>query len=125
MEEMVKELKKIVSFKDNTSEGDIVLIAIENPKSVVYALVTHIERDEQKKEEWWHLTMHILGVPPQKVTWTLREAQFTGKDIFTMGNEGRFMQAIELNSPTPGGKIRETKNNRKPPKKKTALRVVK
>jgi hypothetical protein len=42
-----------------------------------------------------------------------------------MGNEGRFMQAIELNSPTPGGKIRETKNNRKPPKKKTALRVVK
>ena len=51
MENLVTELKSVVPFKDSTSEGDVVLIAIENPKSVVYALVTNIERDEEKKEE--------------------------------------------------------------------------
>lgn len=96
MEKIVKELKQIVPFKETTTEGDLVLIAIESPKSVVYAIVTDICRDESKKSEWWQVSMQILSVPPQKVTWTLREAQFTGAEIFTMGDEGRFIQAVNL-----------------------------
>ncbi len=125
MEEIVEELRKIVSFKESTSEGDVVLIAIENPKSVVYALVTNIERDESKKGEWWHLSMHILSVPPQEATWTLREPQFTGKEVFSMGNEGRFMQAIDLNFPAPEKIIPTQDSKNKSPKKKTTLRLVK
>ncbi len=128
MEEIVKELKQIVPFKETTTVGDLLLIAIENPKSVVYAIVTEISRDDSKRQEWWHVTMHILSVPPQKVTWTLREAQFTGKEIFTMGDEGRFIQAVELEE---AGHLKEEHTNlkkkKKPSKKahKSPLRVVK
>jgi hypothetical protein len=128
MEDIVKELKKIVPFKETTTVGNLVLIAIENPKSVVYGIVTEISRDDSKRQEWWHLSMHILSVPPQKVTWTLRETQFTGKEIFTMGDEGRFIQAVELEE---AGHLEEQinlkKKKKKPSKKahKSPLRVVK
>jgi len=105
MEEIVKELRRIVSFKDTTVAGDLVLIAIEEPKSVVYAIVSEIIRDDSKKEEWWLVTMQILSVPPQQVTWTLREAQFTGAEIFTMGDEGRFIQAVNLHNSGPVGSV--------------------
>ena len=125
MDDMVKELRKVVPFKETTSEGDIVLIAIEKPKSILYALVENIDRDQEKREEWWNFTMHLLSVPPQKVTWILREPQFTGKEIFTMGNEGRFMQAVELNSPVPDKKAKKKVSQQKTPKKTTTLRRVK
>lgn len=96
MEGIVKELKKIVPFKSTTSVGDIVLIAVENPKSVIYAIVVDIVRDDSRRDEWWHLTMNILSVPPQQVTWTLREPQFTGQEIFTMNDEGRYIQAVRM-----------------------------
>jgi hypothetical protein len=38
----------------------------------------------------------MLTVPLQKMTWTLRTAQMTGKDIFTMGGEERFVQAVDF-----------------------------
>jgi hypothetical protein len=127
MEDIVKELKQIVPFKETTAIGDHVLIAIENPKSVVYAIVNDICRDDSKKQEWWHLTMQILSVPPQKVTWTLRETQFTGKEIFTMGDEGRFIQAVELEETAPVKEVPVKQNKKKPSKKAkiSPLRVVK
>lgn len=96
METMVQELKKIISFKDGTVPGDLILVAIERNKSVFYALVTDIVRDESRRDEWWHVTMQVLGVPPQEVVWTLREPQFTGKEIFTMEGDGRFMKAVDF-----------------------------
>jgi hypothetical protein len=126
MEKIVQELRKIVPFKDNTSEGDVVLIAMEKPKALVYAIVTKVERDEAKKGgEWWSLTMQVLSVPPQETTWILREPQFTGKEIFTMGNEGRFMQAINLKSPVVEPKSPANKSPKSVSKPKTTLRLVK
>ena len=104
MEEIVRELKKVVNFKDSTRVGDVVLVAIENPRSVFYAVVTGITRDENKRDEWWHVAMSILSVPPQEVVWTLREAQFTGREIFTMANDGRFMKAVDFSGRRDGGK---------------------
>jgi hypothetical protein len=126
MEKIVQELRKIVPFKDNTSEGDVVLIAMEKPKALVYAIVTKVERDEAKKGgEWWSLTMQVLSVPPQETTWILREPQFTGKEIFTMGNEGRFMQAVNLKSPVVEPKSPANKSPKEISKSKTTLRLVK
>lgn len=132
MEEIVKELKRIVSFKETTVEGDLVLIAIESPKSVVYAIVSEISPDESRKSEWWKLTMQILSVPPQKVTWTLREPQFTGKEIFTMGDEGRFIQAVNLLPDRPNSQPPGNNDQNKTPKrtahkkaKNSSLRVIK
>jgi len=99
MEKMLGELEKVFSFKDTTGPGDIVLVVMENPEAVFYARVASIERDLSKRDEWWHVTMDILSLPPQKVTWTLREPQFTGQEIFTMGGDKRFVKALDFGEP--------------------------
>ncbi len=96
MEAIVNELKKVVSFKPTTVIGDVVLVVAEEPNSMIYALVTDFERDQGKRDEWWQVSLQILSVPPQKVTWTLRTPQFTGQEIFTMGGEKRFVAAIDF-----------------------------
>jgi len=102
MQELVTELRKHVPFKDSTAPGDLVLIAAENPRMLVYARVEGIELDKSRKDSWWHITMHLLTVPPQLIVWTLREAQFTGREIFSMGGDERFMQAVRLEAPLAG-----------------------
>ncbi|AGF79741.1 hypothetical protein UWK_03214 [Desulfocapsa sulfexigens DSM 10523] len=96
MEKLVAELEQIVPFKESTDIGDLVLIVAKEPQMLVYALVTDIERDPTRKDEWWHLSLTFLTVPPQETTWTLRTAQMTGKEIFTMGGEKRFVKAVNL-----------------------------
>jgi hypothetical protein len=45
----------------------------------------------------------MLAIPLQTVVWTLRTPQFTGQEIFTMGGEGRFIQALRFDP--PGGSV--------------------
>ena len=96
LQELVTELKKHVVFKESTGPGDLVLIAADNPRMLVYARVDAIEPDPGRKDSWWHVTLQLLTVPPQLIVWTLREPQFTGREIFTMGGDQRFMQAVQL-----------------------------
>lgn len=96
MEALVEELKKIVTLKPTTDIGDIIIMVIEEPQSLIYGLVTDIERDEHKKDEWWHVSLTLLSMPPQKTTITLRTSQFTGEEIFTMGGDKRFIAAVDL-----------------------------
>jgi hypothetical protein len=112
MESMVQELKKIITFKKTTAPGDLLLVAVEKSKSVFYALLTDIVRNANHHDEWWDLTLQILSVPPQQAIWTLREPQFTGQEIFTMGGDGRFMQAVDLTATEP---VPEKTNPRKKP----------
>jgi hypothetical protein len=123
METMVQELKKIMPFKNSTAPGDVVLVAVENSKSVFYALVADIVRDDTRRDEWWHVTMHILSVPPQQVVWTLREAQFTGQETFTMAGDGRFMQAVEFPKAAPASD--PPAPGKKAAKARPALKLVK
>ena len=101
LEKLVEELKSITPFKDSTGVGDVVLIASEQPRLILYAKVISIERDPSKKEEWWHLGLTFLTVPLQHVIWTLRTAQMTGQEIFTMGGEKRFFQAVTIGAEPP------------------------
>ena len=127
MEKLVLELRKAFAFKETTITGDVVIIAAKEPQMLVYAVVGDITRDGTRKEEWWHVTFHILTMPPQTVVWTLRTPQFTGQEIFTMGGEGRFVKAIALGqeppvqppAPKPAAPTESGKE------KKTSLRVVK
>ncbi|HBI14149.1 MAG TPA: hypothetical protein DDY20_01275 [Desulfobulbaceae bacterium] len=96
LQELVTELKKHVAFKKTTAPGDLVLIAADNPRMLVYARVEAVEPDTGRKDSWWHVTMQMLTVPPQLLVWTLREPQFTGRELFTMGGDQRFMQALLL-----------------------------
>ncbi len=96
MNKIVKELKQLIAFKKTTEVGDVVLIAAKEPKMLFYAYVNGIERDGSRKDEWWHLHLTLLSVPLQKITWTLRTEQMTGEEIFTMGGEERFLQAVDV-----------------------------
>jgi len=96
MEKLLEEIKTVVPFKTDTDIGDVVLVVGQNPQMVMYGIVTSIERDKHKKDEWWNIGLTFLTVPLQKVVWTLRKEQMTGREIFTMGGDKRFFQAVEL-----------------------------
>ncbi|MDY0389810.1 hypothetical protein [Desulfobulbus oligotrophicus] len=124
MEQLITELKKILPFKPATGIGDIVLIVAKEPRLLVYAFVGDIVRDRTRRDEWWHVTLHLLSVPIQTLTWTLRTPQFTGQEIFTMEGKERFVQAVQIHSPEPqpslesGDQIQDTARTR-------GLRIVK
>lgn len=124
MEQLVAELKKILPLQGTTIEGDIVVVAAKNPQMLVYARVGTILRDQTRKAEWWHVTLHLLTIPLQTVTWTLRTPQFTGQEIFTMGGEGRFIQAVRLVNP-PAPVPAPSPGDGTPSKRPTGLRIVK
>lgn len=110
LEMLVEELKAVIPFKETTEVGDIVLVASEQPQMLLYGLITSIERDPGKKDEWWHIGLSFLTVPLQNVVWTLRTAQMTGQEIFTMGGEKRFFKAVGIgakNALKPMGKSKE------------------
>ncbi|MBC8209271.1 MAG: hypothetical protein H8E79_08920 [Desulfobulbaceae bacterium] len=96
MDQLVNELQKLMPFKDTIDIGDIVMIAGEKPQMLTYALVRSIEADVTRRDEWWHLGLTFLLVPPQEVTWTLRTEQMTGMEIFTMGGDKRFIKAVDF-----------------------------
>jgi hypothetical protein len=112
MEKIVSDLKKIMPFKDTVKIGDIVMIAAKKPQMLVYALVSDIIKDNTKRGEWWHVSMHILSLPPRKITWILRTEQMTGHEIFTMDGEERFMKAVVFDTKKSPGKD-DTKQDNK------------
>ena len=122
MEKLLQELKAVIPLKSDTGSGDIVMIVGENPQMIIYGVVTSIERDPSKKDEWWNIGLTILTVPLQKVVWTLRTEQMTGKEIFTMGGEKRFFQAVDLDR----GVLRPASHHKEPrPGKGSKLKRVK
>ena len=121
MEKIVSDLKKLVPFKDTVEIGDIVLIAAKKPQMLVYALVSDIVRDDTKSDEWWHVSMHVLSLPPRKITWILRTEQMLGHEIFTMDGEERFMKAVVFDTNKPPVRDETQQDN----KDKASLRRIK
>jgi len=122
MEELIEELKRVVKFRDTTDDGDIVLIVTENPQAFLYGIVKGFERDDSRRDEWWHVSLQLLTVPPSQAVWTLRREQFTGQEIFTMGGNKRFIKAVDLESIQPAP-APEDKSEKKP--ERPQLKVVK
>lgn len=96
MQKIIDELKQLVTFKDTTDVGDIVLVVAKEPQMLMYARVSRIERDSSRRDEWWHVHLTMLTIPLQDMVWTLRTGQLTGQEIFTMGGEERFVKAVEF-----------------------------
>jgi len=121
MDKIVNDLKRLVTFKETIKTGDIVLIAAKKPQMLVYAVVSNIVRDDTKRDEWWHVSMHILSLPPRDVTWTLRREQMTGQEIFAMDGEPRFMKAVDFGAKHPSPQ----KGPQQPTRGKRSLRRIK
>ena len=124
MEKLAADLKKIMPFKDTTEPGDIVLIAAREPEMLVYALVGEILRDETRKEEWWHVTLHILTVPPQTVVWTLLEPRSSPAARFSPWPARPFRQGRGVRRAAPSRSRRRRRGRTRAPGG-NPLRVVK
>ncbi|MGB5685939.1 MAG: hypothetical protein WBM35_09010 [Candidatus Electrothrix sp.] len=125
MEKILKELKKLVPFKKTTDVGDIVLVVVEETEGAGYALITGIEPDYTRKDEWWEVHMQLLSVPPQPLVWTLRTAQFTGQETFTMGGKGRFVQAVHFETEGKKAGVLPLSEIKAGTEKKGGLRLIK
>lgn len=74
-----------------TTENDLVLIHFEdNP--LVFARVERIVPDA--KPDWYHITLLMLQVPLQTVTWILRDVYING-ETFTMNGKAMRLEKVE------------------------------
>ena len=77
-------------------EGEVVLIYY-NEHPGVFARIESIEADI--KRGWHHVTMLLLTVPAQTVTWILRETYIDGEP-FTMGGIPMRLEEVKKVLPT-------------------------
>ena len=80
-----------------TTENDLVLIHFEdNP--LVFARVERIEPDA--KPDWYHVTLLMLQVPLQTVTWILKDVYING-ETFTMNGKAMRLEKVESPADRP------------------------
>ena len=75
-------------------EGDVVLI-YHRDKPMVYARIEAIRADY--KQDWFHVTLLLLTIPAQAVTWILKEDYINGNP-FTMGGQSMRLEKVERGS---------------------------
>jgi hypothetical protein len=78
-------------------EGDLVLIHYQD-QPVAYARIEGINPDI--KRDWYQVTLLLLTIPAQSVTWILRDEYINGTS-FTMG--GQTMRLEKMKRVFPGG----------------------
>ena len=71
-------------------ENDLVLIHHED-QPVLFARIEAILPDN--KPGWYHVTLLLLQVPPQVVTWILRDAYIDGQE-FTMNGQRMRLEKV-------------------------------
>ena len=72
-------------------EGDVLLIYHEN-NPTVFARVEDVSPDIKK--DWYHITLLLLTLPTQMVTWILKDAYIEGEE-FTMGGQPMRLEAVK------------------------------
>lgn len=72
-------------------EGDVLLIYHEN-NPTVFAQVEDISPDIKKN--WYHITLLLLTLPTQMVTWILKDIYIEGEE-FTMGGKLMRLEAVK------------------------------
>jgi hypothetical protein len=100
------------------AEKDLVLIYYED-KPLSFARIEAIEPDH--KPSWYHVSLLLLQVPVQTVTWILRDAYIDGTE-FTMN--GKRMRLEKVESPAPAAAPQDPPDPKKPPRDLTAAKVI-
>ena len=82
--------------KDMAIENDLVLIYFEdNPLS--FARIESILPDS--KPDWYHVTLLLLQIPVQVVTWILRDVYISGSEFTMNGKRMRLEKVVVPNEP--------------------------
>jgi len=89
--------------EDNTAnrEGDVVLIHYQD-QPMAYARIEEISPD--LKKDWYQVTLLLLTLPAQSVTWILRDEYINGSS-FTMGGQAMRLEKVKrvFSGGTPQG----------------------
>jgi hypothetical protein len=72
-------------------EGDVVLVHYQD-KPAIYARIEEIQPDIKK--DWYQVTLLLLTIPAQTVTWILREEYINGTP-FTMGGQPMRLEEVK------------------------------
>ncbi len=80
------------------TENDIVLIYLED-EPLSYARVEDILADS--KPDWYHVKLLLLQVPPQIVTWILRDIYIEGAEFTMQGKRMRLEKVVVPDEPQP------------------------
>lgn len=72
-------------------ENDVVLIHFED-KPLLFARIERIIPDH--KPNWYHVSLLLLQIPPQLVTWILRDVYIDGEE-FTMNGQRMRLERVE------------------------------
>ncbi|OQY46615.1 MAG: hypothetical protein B6240_07030 [Desulfobacteraceae bacterium 4572_87] len=96
------------------NEGDVILIYHENSPTV-FARVEDISPDIKK--DWYHITLLLLTLPTQQVTWILKDAYIGGEE-FTMGGKPMRLEAVKRVMLEEVKKQPIKKNEEKAPRKR-------
>jgi hypothetical protein len=79
-----------------SSENDLILIYYEeNPLS--FARIESILPDS--KPDWYHVTLLLLQIPPQLVTWILRDVYINGNEFTMNGKRMRLEKVVVPDEP--------------------------
>lgn len=101
---------------NRTSEGDLVLVHYQE-QPAVYARVETIHPDVKKG--WFLVTLLLLTLPAQTVTWILRDEYINGEP-YTMGGQSMRLVKVKHSEPAPAApedqKNRDEKKNNKHPR---------
>jgi hypothetical protein len=77
--------------RNMSREGDVILVYYED-KPAVYARIESIEPDIKK--DWYQVTLQLLTLPAQTVTWILRAPYIDGEP-FSMGGKAMHLEEVK------------------------------
>jgi hypothetical protein len=102
-------------------ENDLVLIYLED-KPLSFARLEDILPDS--KPDWYHVKLLLLQIPPQLVTWILRDVYIEGAE-FTMNEKRmRLEKVVVPEEPQPPEDLKEKEDKNKPDKEPARAKVI-
>ncbi len=104
------------------TENDVVLIYLED-EPLSFARIEDILADS--KPDWYHVKLLLLQIPPQIVTWILRDVYIAGAEFTMNGKRMRLEKVVAPDEPQLRGPDAENENKDAPqPKKDTGQAKV-
>ena len=101
--------------------NDLVLVYFEN-KPLSFARVEEILPDS--KPDWYHVKLLMLQIPPQMVTWILRDVYIEGAEFTMNGKRMRLEKVVVPEEPSPPEGVEKEEDSGKSEKKTGGAKVI-
>jgi hypothetical protein len=107
--------------KDMATENDLVLIYFED-SPLSFARIESILPDS--KPDWYHVKLLLLQIPPQLVTWILRDVYINGTEFTMNGKRMRLEKVVIPEDPEASEAGGEQKEMDEPGKAEGSAKVI-